>query len=85
MNNPYRDQPCNYSIADETNDYIVLFDLGPHDRYQTITNAAEWVVGQMVARLKGRRLYYIDSAGQTDELVIEDGKFSRFAPGGPTT
>jgi len=74
---------ANYNTADETDDYITLRDIGPHDVYKTITNAAEWVVEQMVPRLKGRKLYYIDSEGQTDQLLIHDGKFAGFAPGGP--
>lgn len=74
---------ANYCLADETDRFIVLRDVGPHDRYKTITNAAEWVVAQLVNRLKGRRLYYIDTDGNTDELVIHDGKFAGFATGGP--
>ncbi len=74
---------CNYNTADETDDYITLRDLGPHDRFQTITNAAEWVVEQMVPRLKGRKLYYIDTDGNTDQLLIHAGKFAGFIAGGP--
>lgn len=74
---------CNYNTHDETADYITLVDLGPHDHYKTITNAAEWVVEQMVPRLKGRKLYYIDTDGNTDQLLIHAGKFAGFISGGP--
>jgi len=74
---------ANYRVADETDHHIILQDIGPHDQYKTITNAAEWVVKQMVPRLKGRKLYYTDSLGQVDELLIHDGRFAGFASGGP--
>lgn len=74
---------ANYRLADETEHHIILQDIGPHDQYKTITNAAEWVVKQMVPRLKGRKLYYIDTENQVDELLIHDGIFAGFASGGP--
>lgn len=74
---------ANYRLVNETDEFILIEDIGPHDQYKTITNAAEWVVEQLVPRLKGRKLYYIDSDHQTDQLLIHDGKFSGFARGGP--
>ena len=74
---------CNYRIENENEDYIVLRDLGPHDQYQTITNAAEWVVAQLANRLKGRALYYIDTEDCIDQLLVHDGRFAGFAHGGP--
>jgi hypothetical protein len=74
---------ANYRVTNETDEYIQLVDVGPHDQYKTITNAAEWVVQQMVPRLKGRKLYYEDSNGDVDQLVIHAGKFAGFARGGP--
>ena len=63
---------------------LVIRDIGPWDRDLSVTNDAENVVARLAAdgRLpKGRRLFYYDSDGQLDELVHDNGKFTRFAPG----
>ena len=63
---------------------LVIQDVGPWDRHLTITNDAEWVVEQLVADDQlppGRRLFYIDSEGQKDELLVKDGRFAGFARG----
>jgi hypothetical protein len=60
---------------------VVIRDEGPWNRHMTVTNDASWVVGEIAPKLNGRRLFYFDSEGQYDELVVVDGKFSRFAPG----
>jgi hypothetical protein len=73
----------NYLIERDTPDFLVLRDLGPWDQHMTITNAAEEVVQELAPRLDGRRLYYYDSSGSLDELVVRDNKFTDFAPGGP--
>lgn len=49
----------------------------------SVTNDVEDVVARLVAdgRLPvGRRLFYFDSDGRLDEIVVERGEFSRFAP-----
>ena len=61
---------------------IVLRDVGPWDRHPTVTNDAENVVAEMAAVLDGRRLFYRDSEGAVDEILVRDGKFAGFAPGG---
>lgn len=66
-----------------TPDYIVIRDLGPWDRYTTVTNDAENVVAELAPELKGRRLYYFDSDGRLDQIVIKDGRFAGFLAGGP--
>ena len=74
---------ANYRVREQNDDYVVLEDLGPWDTYQTITNAAEWVVRQVDNLLRGRRLYYIDSDGNIDQLLVHDGRFAGFISGGP--
>ena len=74
---------ANFRTEWETDEYILIKDVGPWDKFQTITNAAEWVVAQIAARLGNRKLYYIDSEGQTDQLLVHDGKFAGFVAGGP--
>jgi len=73
--------PSRYSVTDVTPESITIKDLGPWNRHLTITNDAEGVVKRMVPHLKGRRLFYIDSEGETDELVIKKGQFAGFKPG----
>lgn len=58
---------------------LVIEDIGPWDQYATITNAAEVVVTELVARgmlPTGRRLFYYDSDGMLGELSIENDKFN---------
>lgn len=63
---------------------LVIRDLGPWDRYMTVTNAAETVVSELVDRgalPPGRRLFYYDSEGHLDELLVRNGCFAGYAPG----
>lgn len=63
---------------------VVLRDIGPHDQFKTITNAADEVVSELwrAGKLKnGQRLFYFDSMGDLDELVIEGGRFVDFKVG----
>lgn len=69
-----------FTIEEETNEYVLIRDLGPWDQHLTITNGAEEVVQALAGRLRGRRLEYIDSAGQRDQLLVENGRFAGFAP-----
>lgn len=72
---------ANYQIVRHTSDYLLIQDVGPHDQYLTVTNAAETVVEELAPRLGSRRLFYYDSDGQLDELLVKDGVFNGFAPG----
>ena len=76
----------NYEIVAEesTNERLVIRDLGPWDEHETVTNGAETVVRELVAQkllLRDRRLFYYDSVGVLDELVVTKGKFAGFRPG----
>ena len=70
--------------VESTPDVLVIRDLGPWDRYRTLTNDAEavvrelWELGLLAG---GRRLFYYDSLGVRDELLHADGVFKGFAPG----
>lgn len=74
----YNDQSANFEIVEQTDEHIIIRDLGPWDQYKTITNAAEWVVSQLAGSLGDRRLLYYDSEGILDELKVENGKFAGF-------
>lgn len=69
-----------YIVLENQPTHICIKDVGPWDKHPSVTNDAENVVQEMVPVLNGRRLFYIDSEGNRDELVIKDGQFAGFAP-----
>lgn len=78
----FTDNHANFKIVQNLPDRLVILDLGGG---MSITNDAEWVVSQLVDESfpgpKNRRLFYYDSVGDLDELVIVMGKFYAFEPG----
>lgn len=70
---------CNYSMIGSDVDSVTIQDLGPWDKYMTVTNAAAQVVEELREMLNGRRLFYIDSEGNRDEILHVNGKFHGFA------
>lgn len=74
---------ANFSVVRATAQSITIRDEGPwNEKHPTVTNDAEWVVDQVAEYLNGRRLYYFDSDGRLDEIVVAGGKFHAFAPCG---
>jgi hypothetical protein len=74
---------ANYQVVETTPEAVVLRDIGPWNKFMTITNAAEEVVEELADRgiLKdGQRLFYYDSENELTELVHKDGQFMTFAP-----
>jgi hypothetical protein len=59
--------------------YLVIEDTGPWDQHLTITNGAEQVVDSLAPKLEGRRLFYFDSQGDIDEILVHEGGFLGFA------
>ena len=74
-----RDQQANYLVKEKTDQRIVLQDIGPWDRYMTITNAAESVLASL-GNTGNRRVFYYDSDGELTELLVKNGHFAGFAP-----
>ena len=75
---------ANYAIVHERPEALTIRDLGPWDRYMTVTNAAEEVVAELTAEGKltnSQRLFYYDSEGRLDEILTHQGRFAGFAPG----
>ncbi len=68
-----------YSIDQDAPDLLLIRDVGPWDKHKTITNDAEHVVKELVTRLNGRRLEYIDTEGAQAEIRIINGQFAGFA------
>jgi hypothetical protein len=72
---------ANYQIEKRTPAALVLRDLGPWDRFQTITNAAEDVVAELSAAgdlTPGCRLFYQDSEGDPTEIRLDGQRFAGF-------
>lgn len=76
-----------YAIAKDREtllDPLMIKDLGPWDKHPTITNDVEAVVDDLVRQgllPEGRRLFYYDSEGNRDEILVVGGKFAGFKPG----
>ena len=70
-----------FKIVSHENDRLIIRDLGPWDRFKTITNNAECVVGYLYEReiiSPSQKLFYFDSDNRLDEILIEDGEFAGF-------
>jgi hypothetical protein len=79
---------ANFIISGIENDALVITDVGPWDKYKTVTNDIENVTKllwdkRLLIDKNGnqRRLFYIDSEGVKDEIRHEKGKFVKFIPG----
>jgi hypothetical protein len=65
-----------------TGDYIYIKDCGGNSK--SVTNDAENVLIRLAeeyGELKKRRVFYMDTLGQIDELVHKDGHFVSFKAG----
>ena len=76
----WKPRQVNYMIVEDTDEFLCIEDIGPWNIYMTVTNAAEQVVEELAEQLGDRRLEYIDSEGQRDELIVENGEFVGFKP-----
>ncbi|MEN6560886.1 MAG: hypothetical protein ABFD52_08945 [Acidobacteriota bacterium] len=75
---------ANYSFEYAGPARVVIRDIGPWDEHPSVTNDVEAVVQELVAEghlREGQQLYYFDSDGQLDEILVKDGRFLGFAPG----
>lgn len=57
---------------------LVIEDIGPWNEYLTITNDAENVVKRLIdagCLPEGKKLFYYNSEGSLDEIVVQNGKF----------
>ena len=73
---------ANIDIVKKTDKFLLIRDLGPWDRFQTITNDAEGVVDFLLSNgeLKvGQKLIYIDSECYYGELKFDATGFSGFS------
>jgi len=59
---------------------VLLIDLGPWDKFKTITNDAENIIKYLYERglCIGQKVFYIDSDGEMGELLHQNGVFTGF-------
>jgi hypothetical protein len=69
---------ANYKILRDCPSFLLIQDVGPWDSHKSITNDAESVVAELAPGLGDRKLFYVDSEGDTDRLLVVDGKFAGF-------
>lgn len=74
---------ANFQYLRETSEYVLIRDVGPWDLHPTVTNDAENVIARIDPPLGSRRLFYVDSEGDTSEIVVAGGRFAGFALEGP--
>lgn len=68
-----------YKVIGDYPSRLVIKDLGPWEEHLTVTNDAEGVVKRVFPQLGERRLFCIDSSGESHELVVnDDGGFFGF-------
>lgn len=74
------EQQAQYDLVMATDLHILILDL---DQGRSVTNDADSVVRRVDAQLGSigrRRLFYRDTTGRFDELVVRDGRFVGFRP-----
>lgn len=71
-----------YSITNMDESKIVLHDMC-NGQQLSVTNGAEYVIENLdhLGLLANRRVFYYDTEGQLDELLVRNGRFAGFAPG----
>lgn len=72
-----------FDILAVTDELTLIRDIGPWTEHPSVTNDAENVVRVIAASWlqPGARLFYFDSGGRLDELLVQSGRFAGFAPG----
>lgn len=68
---------ANFKVIKEGENLVELLDLGPWNKYPTITNDAEYVV----TKFPSKRVIYTDSLGDKSELLHKNGVFLGFKNG----
>jgi hypothetical protein len=70
-----------FSVIKDYPDYILIKDIG-HSYTKTVTNDVKYVLQKLdsILSLNNRRVFYIDSMGEQDEIVHSSGCFKYFKP-----
>lgn len=67
-----------FTIIQETEEYILIKDIGDPELCVSITYNPDYVITQLDDKLINRELRYIDRSGETDTILVTNGKFTGF-------
>jgi hypothetical protein len=68
-----------FSVILDIPSYVLIKDVG-HAHTKTVTNDVEYVLQKLnaILNIENRRVFYIDSSGEQDEIVHFGGRFKCF-------
>jgi hypothetical protein len=68
-----------FSVILDTPSYVLIKDIG-YAQAKTVTNDVEYVLQKLnsILNIQNRRVFYIDSSGDQDEIVHSGGRFKCF-------
>jgi hypothetical protein len=71
-----------FDVIKETTDFIFIKDTG-HKNHITVTNDAQFVLSELAAEygIDRRRVFYMDSCGEINEIEHHGVNFAGFKPG----
>jgi len=73
-----------FSIASENDSFVYIIDRGNNSNAKSVTNDAEWVVSELCELCQNfdkKRLFYMDSCGNIDEIIHIGKTFISFKHG----
>ena len=72
-----------FSIANETDSFVYIIDRNEKNK-KSVTNDAAWVLSELynlVENFDNKRVFYMDSEGQVDEIIHTGKSFVTFKAG----
>ena len=72
---------ADYKIKKTDKYYVFIIDLDLGNI--SVTNDAENVVQELAKRYPGKRIFYRDSMGRVDELLVKKDRFAGYRAGNP--
>jgi hypothetical protein len=78
----FMDIHADFNVIMEAPDFIFIKDIG-HKKHITVTHDAAFVLSELAAEygIDRRRVFYMDSDGQIDEIEHHGARFIGFKPG----
>jgi hypothetical protein len=72
-----------FRIIDENHGYIYIMDTGHYSSCRTVTSDVKWVLDELETRcdISNKRIFYMDSDGQIDEILHKGKIFIDFRAG----
>jgi len=69
-----------FEVVEATDEYIYIKYVGNWEICKSVTNDAEWVVAELstTTAAAGKRIFYLDTMCNIDELVHDNGIFKNF-------